>query len=69
MIDPVKVIPVPLQDRQLRSDSRCGGRRPGGFGRFSSAPEDKRHHTADLAAPLRSSNLQQGPVDPARFCC
>ena len=26
---------------------------PGGFGRFSSAPEDGCHHTADLAAPLR----------------
>jgi len=25
---------------------------PGGFGRFSSAPEDGRHHTADLAPPL-----------------
>jgi len=28
---------------------------PGGFGRFSSAPEDGCHHTADLAAPLLRS--------------
>ena len=27
---------------------------PGGFGRFSSAPEDGRHHTADLASPLEA---------------
>ena len=28
---------------------------PGSFKRFSSAPEDGRHHTADLAAPLSKS--------------
>jgi len=31
---------------------------PGGFGRFSSAPEDGRHHTADLAALLGSGLIR-----------
>jgi len=45
-----------LQDRQLRSDPRVWWPpSPAASGGFSSAPEDGRHHTADLAAPLAKS--------------